>query len=497
MLKGLIALILTMAFMAQSFVGVVDAEPETTPPLFISELKIRNDSAGYDEFIELYNSSAIQLDLNNFYLDYQSSTASSPTRQQIANGLLAPGQLFTLAKQPAQIADSAATPFSSLSDTGGTLKLVDSTENILDEVAWSNSATPTAPIVSVPSSSSTKSLSRGQDENGWPLFVDAWVLGVPSPLSSVLAPLPPEEPVEEPTDEPEPPALTCEGVIITELLPNPSGSDTGNEFIELYNPTAEVISLASCSLQTTANSKVYTFTNGQLQPEEYKAYYDTVTGLTLPNSAGGTVWLLSPSEELQAITYDGGAPDDISWALFDSGWLATYQPTPNAANVLLATKPCPAGQVRNEETNRCQTIASLAVAVLAPCQPGQERNLATNRCRSVLGSAIGLVPCKEGQERNPATNRCRSIDDALADCAEGQERNPETNRCRKVGAGGADQVLAEVKDVPAPLVSNSPKWWLAGFAAVGSVGYGFYEWRHDLANLAVKIRRKLPHNSSK
>src|SRR5262249_50056444 len=87
---------------------------------------------------------------------------------------------------------------------------------------------------------------------------------------------------------------TCEGVLITEILPNPAGTDAGHEYIELYNPTSSSISLDGCSLQTSSSSKKFSFSGTTLQPNEYKAFYDSATGLTLPNSAGGTAYLLSP-----------------------------------------------------------------------------------------------------------------------------------------------------------------------------------------------------------
>jgi hypothetical protein len=324
--------------------------------------------------------------------------------------------------------------------------------------------------------------------------------------------------MEDPTPDPKP-VLTCEGIIINEILPNPAGSDTGQEFTELYNPTNEVISLKGCSLQTSANSKKYEFGSKSLQPKEYLAVDDTLSGLTLSNTSGGTVWLLSPSEELQAIVYPGNLEDDQSWALFSGGWQATYKPTRAAANVLLALKPCPAGeersaetgqcrslsagqggnalapcrqdQERNPETNRCRLI-QVAAAGLTACKPGQVRNPETNRCRSILGASSSLAPCKPNQERNPATNRCRSASASASDlkpCTEGQERNPETNRCRKVAsASGQAGGLAQVKDIDSGGFSSNPRWMLAGLGAAGALGYAGFEWRREVGGFFSKLK---------
>lgn len=310
---------------------------------------------------------------------------------------------------------------------------------------------------------------------------------------------------------------------MSELLPNPAGTDSGHEFIELHNPTEEVIPLAGCSLTATDNSKTYNFSaTAELQPGEYQAFSDNMTGLTLANAAGGTVRFSSPTAELQAVTYPGNLDDDVSWARFVDDWQSTYQLTPNAPNVLVSSKPCPVGeernpdtglcrslttgesssiltpcredQERNPETNRCRSLQSTVLASLVPCKPGQERNPATNRCRSIAGSASNLVPCKEGQERNPETNRCRSVATAassLKPCEEGQERNPATNRCRKA-AGGNTKGLATVKDVPTGSIANHTKWLIAGLAVLGAIGYGAYEWRRPILTFFSGLRAKLP-----
>jgi hypothetical protein len=301
-----------------------------------------------------------------------------------------------------------------------------------------------------------------------------------------------EDTPEEPAPIPQP---TCEGVIINEILPNPSGSDTGNEFIELYNPTNKTISLSGCSLQVSASGKVYNFSNIAIISGQYKAFYNSETGLTLPNSAGGTVWLLSPTTELQSIAYGSNLDDDQAWALLADNWKSTYQPTPNNPNIDQPLQTCPEGEERNLSTGYCNAAASLTTATISGCKEGQERNPETNRCRAIASSSSSsLTPCQPGQERNPDTNRCRSVGgtaSALQPCAEGQERNPDTNRCRKSTSSKVDG-LATVKDVNSGSVANNPKWWLAGLVATGALSYGVYEWRQEIAEFLGKLKVKFP-----
>jgi Lamin Tail Domain len=298
---------------------------------------------------------------------------------------------------------------------------------------------------------------------------------------------------------------TCEGIVINEFLPNPSGSDAGHEFIELYNPTKAAIALDGCSLQTSAGSKTYDLSGAVLQPGQYQAFYDSQTGLTLPNSAGGTVWLLSPTDELQSIDYPANMADDVAWARFNDAWQATYAPTPNAANISMPQAPCPAGQYRDSATNRCRDIATSSSTTLKPCAPDQYRNPATNRCKAKISAATlaacaanqyrnpatnrcklisstsgSLKPCKPGHERNPATNRCKSTasSNSLKPCKPGWIRNPATNRCRKGAVKGAS--IAGIKDVSSPTATGSTQWWLAAGAVLAALGYALYEWRQEI-----------------
>ena len=486
--------------------------PNQLTPL-INEVKVRYDSntLNADEYIEIVNPYTEPIDLNQYVLEYFNTTnptaSQLPVQKSIADGLLSPGSHIVVAKQPAQIPYSMSSPFSSLSDTRGRLRLVTAEGGVVDEIAWTNVANLATAVGIAPAivyqcnvsnalcnTNRTQSISRQLDtEGGYVTNAPTWLLGTTSPLSADLLPVPvepdDEDPEETPPDDipedPEPttPVVTCEGIVITELLPNPDGSDTGHEFIELYNPTTEVIALDGCVLQISSSTKTYKFSELSMQPNAYLKLPDSQTGLTLPNAAGGTVWLLTPTDELQAITYPSDVDDDVSWSLVTSVWQQSYSPTPGQANIAMPIKPCPTGQQRNPVSNRCESVITTAVATLTSCKTGQERNPDTNRCRTVVTASSLLVACKVGQERNPDTNRCRSITTAstLTPCDEGQERNPDTNRCRKVtSAQGA--TLAAVKDVKSDTSASSPKWWLAIAAATLAIGYGVFEWRHDIKN---------------
>lgn len=296
-------------------------------------------------------------------------------------------------------------------------------------------------------------------------------------------------------------------LVITELLPNVTSYDTGKEFIEIYNPNSQAINLNGYVLQLGPSfNKSYLLPADQtILPGAYMTFSDTITGIVLPNT-NATLRLVAPAGNVVSETdmYLSPAEESV-WTLIGASWQYSNQPTPGAANAasleapvsdeeVPALAPCPTGQYRSVETNRCRLLQSTASTV-TPCKAGQERNPDTNRCRAnVLGAISSLFPCKEGQERNPATNRCRAIPTStLSPCGEGQERNPETNRCRKAGSS-TDLTLAKVQDVATTTQGSAISWWLIGTAVAVALGYAAYEWRQDITNLIHRRRLKKPTN---
>lgn len=107
--------------------------------LIFSEIKIKNDASGYDEFVELYNNGLEDVDLSLFSIVYYN--VSAPDDDQVPSSeksvsveplLLEPAAYYILAKQPSQIAESVESPFSSLKDSEGTLVLVGPDDLVVD-----------------------------------------------------------------------------------------------------------------------------------------------------------------------------------------------------------------------------------------------------------------------------------------------------------------------------------------------------------------------------
>lgn len=291
---------------------------------------------------------------------------------------------------------------------------------------------------------------------------------------------------------------------ISELLPNAIGSDDGNEYIEILNPTVSVVDLADYVL--FVGSKRYYFPVGStIKAGEYALFYNSDIHFTLVNTTSSVRIESSDGSLVSQSPIYSEADEGMSWAEIDGAWQYTDRPTPGGANLgsksvvyldptdetkKTELKPCGPNQYRSPDTNRCRNIVT--ASVLAPCKDGQYRSEVTGRCRSIANDVSGLVPCAEGEERNPATNRCRKIASVLGDsdlkpCPEGQERNPETNRCRKVLSSTIPKADYQPIINASGISSNFPLWSISAVAAV-AIGYGCWEWREDLVRLSRRAR---------
>jgi hypothetical protein len=113
-------------------------------------------------------------------------------------------------------------------------------------------------------------------------------------------------------------------VVINEFLPNPSGEDRGQEFVEIVNTSDEDVSLEGWSLSDAASSDRHVF-SGTLAAGAGLVVFDTGKHNDIPtaivststylslNNGGDTITLHdADGEEMDAVSYTSSS-DGISW----------------------------------------------------------------------------------------------------------------------------------------------------------------------------------------
>jgi hypothetical protein len=326
---------------------------EAATGLIISAVQITG-GPGFtqEDFVELYNSSSEPVDLNGFRLVKR--TATGVTDQIIKSWsettIVAPYHFYLWANS--SFSDIAVAPdvttAATLADNNGiALRLGANDTGVLhDSVAWGSSANGFE-VASEENPGADVSLARLD------LFsIDAgFELRPSAPRNTAVELLPesppqqPEPPAPEPeppeeappvqtlpddpspepelTPEPEPPSAILQ---ITELFPNPSGEDAGQEKIELFNAGQNSVDLAGYVLDDVAaqdplSSNAYTLPSATLGPGQYLAITIPAGKFALNNTVGDIVTLFN--SELEAVAsahYEGTAPESKSFSYFASGW---------------------------------------------------------------------------------------------------------------------------------------------------------------------------------
>jgi Lamin Tail Domain len=578
--KIMIAGICIAALLLYQAMYILQAHAAVSMPtnkLQIFQIQTGSSSSASQEFISIYNSSNDPVSITDYCLVYAS--ASDATQTQLAC-IKPPNSQTTLHLAAYRAATFASNEFiqsspygfvpdytftAGIATNGGHIKLLNAAKSVVDQIGWGTAVHPEGAAAMVqPAGMVLQRISNSygelQDTNNnaadiiatqleiparWAIFEETIAIDVCANIDGDQEVMPEghltditgnctkdvctnidglQVVVPERFNEADgicsQPPLESRVLFLTEILPNPAGADTGNEYIEIYNPHDQPVSLNGYKLQVGPGyAKSYSLPNITLTSRTYKALNDKDTGITLPNTSA-SLRLLAPNGEIvnTSDAYNDPA-DGAAWSYFNDDWYVSYQPTPNQANSILSVKLCQAGYIRNEdtghcrlatsddevdspalclpgqernpETNRCRKIAT--VAALLACKIGQIRNPETGRCRSTI-AANSAVACKAGQVRNPATGRCHKSTENTApkDCPAGQQRNAETNRCRKVTGAAGSGKLATVKDVASPLIQNNAQWWVAGIGGTGSIGYGVYEWRREVLNYLLRLKDKLP-----
>lgn len=282
--------------------------PTTSPETLWSYIKINEifpipDSG--NEWIELYNTTSTEVNLSGLTLcDNRTSapcTIASPT------GTIATSSWFVV-----------ALPTARLNNDGDSVILKDPNGIEIDRVDYSDGLVP----------DTNQALARSSDgkdtdtASDWSITTEptqgsANIVRTPPPptprnsgiggsnesiASPVTYQLQPNSPLPDFTTSTTP-------LIITSLFPDPEGSDTETEFIELYNRSSHTIELNGWKIADSAKSHTLT---GTLTPGTRHTLSRSTTGISLNNTSAETVRLTSP----------GGSPvDSVSYSVAEEDML--------------------------------------------------------------------------------------------------------------------------------------------------------------------------------
>jgi len=479
-----------------------DQSHAVLPDVKLVQIQAGGMAAPLEELVAIYNNSSTEVEVTNWCITNKAGLGFGCFRSQnrYDHFYLPAGHYATFASQSFAVLYGVAgfshvfvvTNQSSGSIVGGgdTISLVDEAQTIIDRHSWSTSLVSGTVFLRQQVSDPFRYIDTDtaadwqvnphitQFRNG--IIREQILPDLCSNIEGEQTELP--EGYEEdgmgeciPITE-EPPVVVLLPIMISEVLANAVGSDTGKEFIELYNPNTIPIDISGYQITYGSGmDKVIEFQPGTIIPPlTYIAYSNVDLPYSLPNTSSEMQLIDNAGVVIGQVPAYESPKDGASWVVVDGVWQYSNNPTPGNNNVVLEEKqavktaedktvqPCAANQYRSEETNRCRLIASSSTTAPIPCKDNQYRSEETNRCRNIAAQTTP-TPCKEGQERNPETNRCRNI---------------VTMTEADYGVLGAQEI------------SGGTNLYIVGTVialAVLALGYATWEWRYELKKLWARL----------
>lgn len=137
-------------------------------------------------------------------------------------------------------------------------------------------------------------------------------------------------------------------ILLSEMLPNPTGVDSTDEWIELVNTGSKSVYVGGWQL--TDESRYFTIGDITIQPGEYVVFEVGETHINLNNS-GDTIFLIDPfGSIINGTTYDA-ADEGYSWAMDNGSWAWTNSVTPGEENIFVSNE---SATVANEQLSTDQ-----------------------------------------------------------------------------------------------------------------------------------------------
>ncbi len=133
--------------------------------------------------------------------------------------------------------------------------------------------------------------------------------------------------------------INSEHIFISELLPDPEGTDADNEWIELQNPTLDSWTINNWTLEMEGSSKKI-LPELTLQPQSVVLVPTGAVGLSLTNAGGMVILRDAQARECDRVTYPG-LPTGIAYGrgADDGQWKPQCYVTPGTPNQNPAWNP--------------------------------------------------------------------------------------------------------------------------------------------------------------
>lgn len=328
--------LLRYSFIVAALLPVLTAAAE--PSLRINELAwMGTETSSNDEWIEFYNITDAAIDLTGWRIE-----AADGSPSIALEGTIEAGGYFLLERTDddtvlAIAADQIYT--GGLGNNGERLRLYDQNGALVDEVNGSDAW---------PAGDNTTKQTMQRAGTGW--LTSVAVGGTPRAENDagLTTETPDEAANDQPTAETDEaartatttPALAKKGdITITELFPNPIGSDDGTatpEFIELQNTSVHDVDLTDWAL-TTIHQQAYRLPSLVMRPGSIVVFTRSQTGLALDNRKEKVTLSTQRGTVIDQRGYSTAAAENQSYQRGTGGGWVWGETSPGKENVATQT----------------------------------------------------------------------------------------------------------------------------------------------------------------
>lgn len=370
--KKIISIFLTSLFFCGSFFTCNNfiLANNNVEHIVISEVQIGGETV-CDEFVELYNPTALDVNLENWDLKRKTKSGTeSNMLNNIEGAIPAYGYFLIIPRancgdnnnkncyQGLITADDEYTTDSFLANDN-TILLYDDGGNLIDKVGWGEAIDFENEVI-VNNPENKQSLERiningviqdtDNNKNDFALQINS------NPQNSSVVNNDQDISVDNNNDDEIlsvpfmkeeddeiylSPSQEENKIIITEFLPDPEDSDRDNEFIEIYNDGSAEVDLSGWTLEDKMGSiKKFVISDGvKINAGNYKAFYSDETRITLNNSGDGVILKDSKNNIIDETEISDVALEERAFVLDENeNWIWTMRPTPGRENVIEVEK---------------------------------------------------------------------------------------------------------------------------------------------------------------
>ncbi len=345
-----------------------------TPTTLLNE--VLYDPSGTDtgfEWAELYNPSGSSVDLGGWRIERAGSRFETAFTFP-AGAAIAAGGYLVVGESSVQEADLVGSlAFQNGGSATDGIRLVDAAGAAVDVLLYDTpntnrlaDETGSAGTSFAPDAASGNGLARipnGADTNA---SADDWQeMSTLTPGTENVVPTPTPSPTLRPAPT---------GVVVNEALPDPVGSDTSGEFIELLNTTGSTVGLTGAQLDDAdGGSAAYAIPDGTtIGAGAILVFSRSETGIALNNDGDSARLIAEDGTVVSALVFGASPQEGAAWARKDDGsaeWTSTA--TSGAANTFTPitsgsdeaeASPTPSPTTKGATTTAAPALRTVALA---------------------------------------------------------------------------------------------------------------------------------------